>query len=384
MRARNEAARQFSMRRLALRAFDLSERTARAGRRSAAERLDRWRRMTFLIAQCSVTAGLSWWVAYALLGHTAPMFAAIAAIITLGFSFGQRWSRAVEIAVGVAVGVFVGLAFLLVFGNGVWQIVVVCALAMSLATLLGAGHLMINQAGVQAVIVTALPLVPGAPPLDTWIDALVGSALALLVATIAPGSPVRRPRIIAAEVLRDAARTLRSAVQALRAYDAEAADAVLERARASESHLEELEEATAEGVAVVRYSPFRRRQREEVEAYADLAGPLDRMMRNLRVLARGAAVAGWRGNPMPEDYLALMSRLADIMEFMAGELFAGRLPAAARSRLQRLGQDSAQVSIADTLSPVLILAQTRSIITDLMELIGVDAATARASLPDVG
>ncbi|MFV0427112.1 MAG: FUSC family protein [Beutenbergiaceae bacterium] len=384
MRARNDAARQFSMRRLALRAFDLSERTARAGRRSASERLHRWRRMAFLIIQCSVTAGIAWWVGSALLGHGAPTFAAIAAIITLGFSYGQRLSRALEIAVGVAVGVFVGLGFSLMFGNGVWQIVVVSVIAMSLATLLGAGHLMINQAGVQAVIVTAFPLASQGPPMDTWIDAMVGCALAMLVATIAPGSPVRRPLTIAAEVLQEAAGTLTSAVRALRAYDAEAADAVLDRARSSETHLEELEEAVEEGVAVVRYSPFRRQQREQVEAYADLAGPLDRLMRNLRVLARGAAVAGWRGNPMPEEYLELMSRLATIMGFMSRDMFDGRLPAAARSRLQQLAEDSAHVQITDTLSPVLILAQTRNMITDLLELMGVDAASARSSLPDVG
>lgn len=373
----------FSVRQLALRAFDLSERTARAGKRSAAERAARWRRRAFVIAQCAVTAGVAWWVAHSLVGHPAPFFAAVAAIITLGLSYGQRLTRAVQIAIGVSVGVLVGEGFLHLFGTGVWQIVLVCAAAMSLASLLGAGNLMATQAAVQAVIVTALPVTAATSPFGRWVDALIGCSLALLVATVAPGSPVRKPLILAAAVLKESAGTLRAAATALRDHDAEAADAVLHRARASESGLQELDDAATEGIAVVRSSPFRRKQRGQVEAYADLAAPLERMVRNLRVLARRAAVVTWRGNRAPTAYLDLMDDVAQVMEFMAGEMFAGRLPTAARTRLEKLGLESSHLPMAPSLSAVVILAQTRSMIADLLELIGVDAATARAAIPDI-
>lgn len=371
------------VRELALRAFDLSERTARAGRRSAVRRAERWRQRAFLIAQCAVTAGAAWWVAHALLGHEAPFYAAVAAIITLGFSFGQRLSRAVQVGIGVTVGVLVGEVFLHLFGTGIWQIVVVGAVAMSLATFLGAGNLMVTQAGVQAIIVTALPAWSSEAPLDRWVDAVVGCGLALVVATVAPSSPVRRPLILAATVLKDAAATLRAATTALRNHDPVAADAVLARARGSEHALEELDEAAAEGLAVVRSSPFRLGQRGQVAAYADLAEPLDRMVRNLRVLARRATVAAWNRNEVPDSYLALMDEVAEVMEFMAGEMFARRLPVAAQPRLQRLGRESAHLPLATSLSAVVLLAQSRSMLADLLQLIGVDAATARAAIPDV-
>lgn len=371
------------MRALALRAFDLSERTARAGRRSAIDRLERWRQRAFLIAQCAITAGAAWWVAHSLLGHPAPFYAAVTAIITLGFSFGQRLTRAVQIGLGVTVGVLVGEVFLHLFGTGVWQIILVCSVAMSLATLVGAGNLMVTQAGVQAIIVTALPASVATSPVSRWLDAVVGCGLALLVATIAPSSPVRKPLMLAATALKDSAATLRAASTALRDHDPEAADAVLDRARGSERALDELDEAAAEGVAVVRSSPFRRNQRRQVEAYADLAEPLDRMVRNLRVLARRAVVAAWRGNDVPTAYLQLMDDVADVMEFMAGEMFAGRLPTAARSRLEAIGEESSHLAMADSLSAIVILAQTRSMVADLLRLIGVDAATARAAIPDI-
>lgn len=373
----------FSVRTLALRAFDLSERTARAGGRSAAERLARWRRRAFVIGQCAVTAGAAWWVAHSLVGHQAPFFAAVAAIITLGLSYGQRLSRAVQIAIGVSVGVLVGEGFRHFFGTGAWQVVVVCAIAMSLATLLGAGNLMVTQAAVQAVIVTALPMTALTSPVGRWVDAMIGCGIALLVATVAPGSPVRQPLILAASALKEAAGTLRAAARALREHDADAAEAVLDRARASETSLRELDEAAAEGIAVVRASPFRRRQRAQVQAYADLAEPLDRMVRNLRVLARRAASVTWRGHQVPAGYLALMDDVAEVIEFMAGEMFAGRLPTAARPRLERLGLSSSHLEMASSLSAVVILAQQRSMIADLLQLIGVDPATARAAIPDI-
>lgn len=374
---------QFSMRALALRAFDLSERTARASRRSLAHRLARLRRRAFLIVQCAVTAGAAWWVAHYLLSHPAPFFAAVAAIITLGFSFGQRLSRAVQVAVGVTLGVGVGELFIHAFGTGAWQIVLVCVIAMALATLIGAGNLMTTQAGVQAIFVAALPVSTATSPFGRWLDALIGCGLALLVATVAPGSPVRRPLFLAAAVLQDSAATLRAAARALREHDEQAADAVLERARGSETSLAELDEAAREGLAVVRSSPFRRGQREEVQAYADLAEPLDRLVRNLRVLARRAVVVTWRGNEVPDSYLHLIDDVVDIMETMASEMHAGRIPVAARDRLQELGEASSRLELTPSLSATVILAQQRSMLADLLQLVGVDPASARAAIPDI-
>lgn len=132
----------FSLQRVKLQAFDLSDRTVRRGRASAVRRVDRLRERTFMIMQCAVTAGLAWLLARQLPGHQLPFFAPVAAIITLGLTYGQRLRRGVEVAIGVAVGVAVGDLWLAFFGTGVWQIMLVCAIAMSLATLLGAGQLM--------------------------------------------------------------------------------------------------------------------------------------------------------------------------------------------------------------------------------------------------
>jgi uncharacterized membrane protein YgaE (UPF0421/DUF939 family) len=365
-----------------LQAFDLSERTVRRSRASAVRRVERLRGRAFMIIQTSITAGLAWVVAHYVVGHQLPFFAPVAVIVTLGISFGQRMRRAIEVAIGVAVGVAVGDLFHYFFGTGPWQIVVVCALAMSVATLLGAGQLMIIQSGVQAIVVTSLSANLGYG-VNRWLDAVIGCALALVVATIAPSSPLRKPGSVAATVLREMGGALRGAAAALRGRDATAADAVLEQARAGEKGLTALDQASAEGLAVVRHSPFRRRELSRVEALADLYDPLDHASRNLRVLARRCAVAVWRGEPVPADYLNLMDRLADAATFMASELDEGRFPEAARPQLLEIGELSSHAGLKETISAVVILAQIRSMTADLLELTGMDYQHARELIPEM-
>jgi uncharacterized membrane protein YgaE (UPF0421/DUF939 family) len=371
-----------TLRAMTLRAYDLSGRTARRGRDSLIDRVERWRSYWFLIAQTAVTAGLAWLVATELLNHEQPFFAPVAAIITLGVSYGQRMRRGIEISIGVAVGVLVGELFAIVFGSGVWQIIVVLVLAMSVATLLSSRQLIIIQACVQSVIVVTLA--PTASEgIGRWLDALVGCVLALVVATIAPSTPLRKPARLAARVLDDLAATLEAAATELKEFDEKAGDAVLEQARATEDALAELNDATAEGLAVVRQSPFRRRQLAGVEAYAQLSEPLGHASRNLRVLARRCAVALWRGEEVPAPYRKAMCELAEVMKFMSIELRAGRLPTKARDRLVQVGEKTSHLSLTDSISAVVILAQVRSITADLLELTGLDYGEARELIPEM-
>lgn len=134
---------------------------------------------------------------------------------------------------------------------------------------------------------------------------------------------------------------------------------------------------------MVRSSPFRLGQRQRAQAYADLYQPLDRLTRNLRVLARRSYVATWRGNEVPEAYRALTIEVAEVLTFMANEMYDGRLPTAARTRLERIGAASSHLPVTGSLSSVVILAQLRSMLVDLLTLIGVGPATARAAIPDM-
>jgi uncharacterized membrane protein YgaE (UPF0421/DUF939 family) len=57
------------------------------------------------ILQTAVAAGVAWLLAVLVLGHEQPVFASIAAVISLGMRVGERTRRVVELVLGVAFGV---------------------------------------------------------------------------------------------------------------------------------------------------------------------------------------------------------------------------------------------------------------------------------------
>jgi uncharacterized membrane protein YgaE (UPF0421/DUF939 family) len=282
---------------------------------------------------------------------------------------------------GVAVGIFTGDVFVHFFGSGVWQVTVVVVLAMSIAALLGAGLLLTTQAGVQSVVVTTLVAAPG-QAFTRWVDAVIGGLVALVLTLFAPVAPLRRPRQQAASVVREVSEILADTALAVRRGDADLASATLGRARASESMLDELRAVSAEGVAVVRLSPIRRRHLPGVLAIADLLEPLDRTVRNLRVLVRRAAVAIWRDESVPASYLDLLDALARTTSDIASELHERRVPTNARLGLNRIGELSALPAPDASLSAEVIRAQIRSMVVDLLMLTGLTYEEARDLVPE--
>jgi hypothetical protein len=67
----------------------------------------------------------------------------------------------------------------------------------------------------------------------------------------------------------------------------------------------------------------------------------------------------------------------------AKELAERRLPTAAKDRLREIGEASVHVQLTYSMSAVVILAQTRSIVIDMMQLTGMDYFEARELLPDL-
>ncbi|GAB96519.1 uncharacterized membrane protein YgaE (UPF0421/DUF939 family) [Kineosphaera limosa] len=355
----------------------------RMARRSASSLQDRWRRLAdraFFIVQCGISAGIAWFVAGHLVGNQDPFFAPIAAVITLGMSFGQRIERAVQVVIGVAVGVFVGDLFIHVFGSGYWQVALIVVIAMSLATMLNAGVLMTTQAGVQAIFVTLLVPATGAA-FSRWTDAVIGGLVALAAATVTPASPLRKPRRHAARIVTEIADVLSVSAAALRSRNLEDADAALERARASEQALTTLHDLADDGLAVVRQSPFRRGHLPAVQAIADLLVPLDRAIRNIRVLVRRVNVAIREGEDVPKAYLDLIDDLAAIAQGMADELQERHLPRISRAGLADLAERSCYVTVHPSLSSEVIRAQVRSAIVDLLMVTGLTHEQALAYLP---
>src|SRR3954454_4406494 len=218
-------------------------------RLSLGARLTRLRSKGWHLGQASAAAGVAYWFAADVLGHPTPFVAPIAAVVSLGTSYGQRLRRVAEVTLGVAVGVLIADLLVLVLGTGAWQISLIVLLAMTIALLIDAGGLFVTQAAVQSIVVATLAPTSG-QALLRWTDALVGGAVALVAATVVPSAPLRRPRDQAALVVHTIAVLLRGAARGMRQGDVDAMMDLLADARETDVLIEELKQAAAEGLSV--------------------------------------------------------------------------------------------------------------------------------------
>nr|MDQ4007807.1 aromatic acid exporter family protein [Actinomycetota bacterium] len=193
--------------------------------------------------------------------------------------------------------------------------------------------------------------------------------------------PLRRPREQAARIVQELGRLLRAATASVGSGNVDDAVRTLEHARATEVPLADLRAAAREGLDVVRSSPLRRRHGAALRKMAELVVPLDRAMRNTRVLVRRTVAATRLGEPVPAAYLALVDRVADAADVIAAELAAGNLPRAAREPLADIAQQTAQQNLERGLSAAVVLAQVRSLVVDLLQMTGLSADEARALMP---
>ncbi len=350
------------------------------GRTSVRARLLRTRSKSWQIAQCAIAAGVAYFLASEVLGHPTPFFAPIAAVVSLGTSYGQRLRRVAEVTIGVAIGVLVADLLVIGLGSGWWQLTLIVALAMTSAFLLDGGQLFVTQAAVQSIVVSTLLPDPG-QGLVRWTDALVGGAVALVAATVVPAAPLRRPREQAALVLDKVSVLLRAAAEVMVDGEADPALDLLADARGTDYLIRELQLAADEGLAVVASSPFRVRHKPGVRRMAELVDPLDRSLRSTRVLVRHVAVAAYHRRQIPPAYAAIARDLADATDAVAAELRENRMATGAQPALLAVGVATGRVERTSVLSAEVVLAQLRGVIADLLLLTGMDPLEASDALP---
>lgn len=323
----------------------------------------------------SVSYALSLWV----FGHSYPFFAPVCVWICLGFTTDRSMRRVAELGIGVTVGVGLGELIVRVIGVGALQIGIVLAVSALVARFIDRGALLTTQAGVQAIVIVGLPLASTGGGFGRWTDALVGAAIAFLVAAFTPGDLRRRPRRIGGEGLVELASTLESIAHGVRTGDPADREAALLRGRASEPALDEWQSVTREALENSRVTASGRKYREELVGIGRSAVLVDRTMRTVRVIARrslslptGAGV---------EQLAVLLDSLAAATRDLAEAVAAGKEPKAARARIAQIAAsaDPGMLGSGDWQVQSLILI-LRSAIVDLHEAAGATPEEARAAL----
>jgi uncharacterized membrane protein YccC len=364
---------------------ELIEAATARGRMSSQGALVRLRDNLWPVTQTALAAAIAWLIATAALGHASPVFAPIAAIVSLGATRGQRARRAIELMLGVALGITAGDLLTRVIGVGVWQLGIIVALAMAAAVMFGAGLLLLSEAGVSAALVATLqPTTRGFPPMRL-LDVLVGGTVALVFSQLLfPVHPIKLVREAAEAVVRELADTLRAIAGALEARDRPRAEDVLERARRISTVWGRFEQALDTGDEAARFAPVRRRHRTPLGIYRDIGRPLDLVVSDVAVLARAAVRALRIDDDVPAEVTAALRDLGH-----AGDALADRVgateedPAVSAPALRAVASATSLASGDSNVSLNVLIAYTQATASDLLRALGVDREPAHERVGDV-
>jgi uncharacterized membrane protein YgaE (UPF0421/DUF939 family) len=286
------------------------------------------------IVQAAVAAGISWELALQLPNHGQPFFAPIAAAIALGAERGTRGRQAIRMMTGVSVGIVIGALVLAVAGAGWWQIIVGTLVAFLVTTGAGATQMVRNQAAASAILIVALHRPGSNLALQRLEDALIGGAVAVIIARfLLPIDPIPLVRDEARNLREQLAAALDEAAQALADGDRERADKAVERIWGIDDHA--LAQSLLTARDVTRSAPRRRPMRRRVEKLGDLYRELEASVYDAHAIATGVVRLASTDEPAPPEAVAAIEEAAAAVKAIEPEE-ARRSAEAAREAARRL------------------------------------------------
>ncbi|MDO4917866.1 MAG: FUSC family protein [Rothia sp. (in: high G+C Gram-positive bacteria)] len=251
-----------------------------------------WQRMKdgfFQSLQIVVSGIGAYLFAEKVLGHTEPIFAATAAIVSLGYITGATHARRIfEVSVGVTLGILMGDIMMLFLGRGIWQAGLVMFLSIMLARFLDNGIIFTIQMGLQSCLVVLLPPnIDG--PFARSLDAIVGGLCAFLLMFLFPKDPRRAPRENARKMMGAFSAVFRDAGEAMEHYNSQEAWHALASARRLQPLYNTCEKdiITSKGMAQLAWTG--RSHMKELDRYSQTLTKIDYAIRNTRVLNRRLA-----------------------------------------------------------------------------------------------
>lgn len=366
---------------------------------SLAARLTRVRKRVLPALQVGIAAGLAYFIAFEWVGHPQPFFAPIATVIIVGLGGGDRITRALDMSLGCILGVLLGDLVFAPLGAGGWQIAVAVGASLLVASFFSKSQLVANQVAIGSILIaTIMPPDAAVTGVDRTIDAFIGSAVGLAVVALLPSAPLASARHEISNVLKILSSVLSDVSRGLSAHESAEMALALQEIRSTQRDIENINAATKSGGESALLSPFLWGTRRYVRHLSRTVTPTDNAVRTTRVLVRRALVLTQDRDRVSEKQIEILDDLSAIALDLAG-IFdvnakisqAQGMPAltnrlrdvAARCGLDVLDlppdPETGEVP-RPALSAVVVLAQSRSLIVDLLQICGWSRESAIAVL----
>lgn len=357
--------------------------------KSLQARLKRVRKRVLPIMQTGLASGLAYYLAHDVAGHPRPFFAPISVVLIVGMTGGDRVSKSVDMALGCILGVLVGDLIFYRLGAGGWQIAVIVAGSLLIASFFSSSVLINNQAAIGAILIATI-MPPGAEVtgIDRTVDAFIGCVVALATIALIPQAPMASARAEVSKVMGIMSSVLDDVAKGLRHGDAETIDEALEIIRGSQTGIDDLASAVKSGEEASRVSPFLWGTRRYINSLARVIPPVDNAVRTSRVLARRARVLVEDNDACSPQQVEILDTLAhvcleisEVYDVNSRVAQANVIPECV-NQLRGAAQNAGMSALPEdaVLSAYAVLAQTRSLIVDLLMVCGMSRESAVAAL----
>ena len=357
--------------------------------KSVQARLKRVRKRLLPILQIGLAAGLAYFLARDVAGHPRPFFAPISVVIIIGMTGGDRVSKSLDMALGCILGVLVGDLIFYRLGDGGWQIAVIVAGSLLIASFLSSSILVNNQAAIGAILIaTIMPPDAEVTGIDRTVDAIIGCLVALATIALIPQAPMQSARAEVSKVLGIMSSVLDDVSDGLRDNDPASIDEALDLIRGTQTGIDDLAAAIKAGQETSRVSPFLWGTRRYINSLARVIPPVDNAVRTTRVLARRAGVLADDNDSATTAQIQLLDtlsqvclELSEVYDVNSRVTQATVIPQCV-NELRQAAQEAGMDVIPEdgVLSAYAVLAQTRSLIVDLLMVCGMSNESALAAL----
>ena len=357
--------------------------------KSLLSRLKRVRKRLLPILQIGLAAGFAYFLARDVAGHPRPFFAPISVVIIIGMSGGDRVSKSVDMALGCVLGVLVGDLIFYRLGDGGWQIAVIVAGSLLIASFFSSSILVNNQAAIGAILIATI-MPPGAEVtgIDRTVDAVIGCLVAMATIALIPQAPMSSARAEVSKVMGIISSVLDDVATGIRNKDPQVIHEARDMIRGTQTGIDDLAAAIKSGEEASRVSPFLWGTRRYINSLARVIPPVDNAVRTSRVLARRAQVLVEDDDEATQTQVEILDQLShvclelsevyDVNSRVAQAKVIPECVNELRMAAQRAGMDIVPENAV--LSAYAILAQTRSLIVDLLMVCGMSRESALAAL----
>ena len=360
--------------------------------RSLKSRFTRIRNRLVFMIQSTLGAGLAFYVAHDFFGHEQPFFAPMAVIIILGLSGSDRLKRAVDMSIGGIVGVLVGTLLVDALGTGPIHMTIIIGLALVIGSFVTGSQLVSNQIVIAAILIATILPPEEMGGFSRAIDAIIGAVIGLTMIVLIPSSPLRAGRSEVSKVLGITASVLSDVSKGLANNDPTTIQEARDAVRGTQDDINNMLNATKGGAETAKLSPFLWSSQRTVRSLERILTPVDNVVRGTRVLSRRALVLAEDGDRATAEQVELIDELAEITMELS-DLYTHQTAHERRvdeahaipEIVKRLRQLAARCSMdvageEAVLSAYAVLAQTRSVIVDLLMVCGMSRESAVAQL----